>query len=55
MPTPPLKGKLAPRSAIGDNAFGANEAKKKGPGNAPLGQCKGRCCSEGSVPALLVS
>ena len=29
--------------------------KKKGPGDAPLGQCKGRCCSEGSVPALLIS
>ena len=40
---------------IGDNAFGATEAKKKGPGDAPLGQCKGPCCSEGSVPALLIS
>jgi hypothetical protein len=27
---------------IDDNSFGATKAKKKGPGDAPLGQCKGR-------------
>jgi hypothetical protein len=33
---------LQARPKIDDNSFGATKAKKKGPGDAPLGQCKGR-------------
>jgi hypothetical protein len=40
---------------VGDNAFAGTVAQKNGPGDAQLGQCKGRWCSTGSVPALSFS